>query len=253
MQLLVSVTGTEEALAAVAGGADIVDAKDPSKGALGAVTPDDFAAIRAAVPAHRMVSAALGDVGSGDVVRSAAMFAALGAGFVKVGFADVVDPVLAASLLGEVVRVVSCESARSSVIAVAYADASRARSIDARALVRVAADAGARGVLVDTADKSGAGLMELWSPDELSEWVASVRELGMIASVAGKLRLEDIARVREAGADIVGVRGAACDGGRLGRVATDLVRALRDAITPWPLETPRVERRTIRWTAEARS
>ncbi|HUQ83419.1 MAG TPA: (5-formylfuran-3-yl)methyl phosphate synthase [Gemmatimonadaceae bacterium] len=253
MELLVSVTCAEDALAAVAGGADIIDAKDPSKGALGTVTPDDFAAIRAAVPHERVVSAALGDAGSGDMARSAAELVALGAGFVKVGFANVVDPVRAGALLAEIVRAVSRETARSGVVAVAYADASRARSIDARTVVRVAADAGACGVLVDTADKSGAGLMELWSPAELCDWVAAVRELGMMASVAGRLGLDDIALVSSAGADVVGVRGAACVGGRSGRVSVELVRRLRDAITPSRLETPTAAQPTTRWKAEARS
>jgi uncharacterized protein (UPF0264 family) len=39
----------------------------------------------------------------------------------------------------------------------------------------------------------------------------------MVASVAGKLSLDDIDLVRDTGADIAGVRGAACVGGRLGR------------------------------------
>ena len=37
MRLLVSVRSEEEARAALAGGADIIDAKEPSRGALGAV------------------------------------------------------------------------------------------------------------------------------------------------------------------------------------------------------------------------
>ncbi|HEY0776746.1 MAG TPA: (5-formylfuran-3-yl)methyl phosphate synthase, partial [Gemmatirosa sp.] len=40
--------------------------------------------------------------------------------------------------------------------------------------------------------------------------------------------------VREIGPDVVGVRGAACDGGRTGRISAERVRALRAgvAITP---------------------
>jgi len=35
--------------------------------------------------------------------------------------------------------------------------------------------------------------------------------------------------VREAGADVAGVRGAACDGGREGRISVEKVLALRRA------------------------
>ena len=50
MRLLVSVVSAEEARRAVAGGADIVDVKDPREGALGAPAP---AVLEAPVPAHQ--------------------------------------------------------------------------------------------------------------------------------------------------------------------------------------------------------
>src|SRR5438067_2429694 len=60
MRLLVSVADAAEARAALAGGADIIDAKEPRHGALGAVAPDVLRAIRNAVAVRRPVSAALG-------------------------------------------------------------------------------------------------------------------------------------------------------------------------------------------------
>ncbi len=48
--------------------------------------------------------------------------------------------------------------------------------------------------------------------------------------MAGRLTAEDIEIVHEAGADIVGVRGAACEGGRCGIVTAGRVGALRTHI-----------------------
>ena len=45
MRLLVSVRSAAEVAAALAGGADIIDAKEPSRGGLGAVDPEDLEAI----------------------------------------------------------------------------------------------------------------------------------------------------------------------------------------------------------------
>jgi hypothetical protein len=45
--------------------------------------------------------------------------------------------------------------------------------------------------------------------------------------LAGKLTADDLPFARDAGADIAGVRGAACDGGRTGRVAARKVRLLQ--------------------------
>jgi uncharacterized protein (UPF0264 family) len=115
------------------------------------------------------------------------------------------------------------------VIAVGFADAPGGVA-SLRALIDLAAAAGARGVLLDTIDKNGPGLRALVSAQALAAWVRHAHDAGLLAAVAGKIRPGDIAFVRDAGADIVGVRGAACDGGRTGRVAPEKVRLLRQLV-----------------------
>ena len=233
MQLLVSVTGADEAMDALRGGAEIIDAKDPSAGALGAVDPETFSAIRAAVGLDVVLSAALGDARSAsDVECAAEEMAARGATFVKIGFAHVADVARVAELIERAVRGCERGSRTSGVVAVAYADAARVGAVDARPLVSIAEDYGARGVLVDTADKAGPGLTALWSTVQLADWVAEVRALGLVGAVAGKLTADDVSAVRFSGADIVGVRGAACVGGRMGRVSEERVRDLRHRLRP---------------------
>src|SRR2546427_5313283 len=68
MQLLISVAGPADARAALLGGADVIDAKDPRHGALGPVTLHRLAAIRAAVGGARPLSAALGDAADEDAI-----------------------------------------------------------------------------------------------------------------------------------------------------------------------------------------
>jgi uncharacterized protein (UPF0264 family) len=48
--------------------------------------------------------------------------------------------------------------------------------------------------------------------------------------MAGALGPADFERAQRLGADIVGVRGSACDGGRQGTVSASRVRALRAAL-----------------------
>src|SRR6185295_10382030 len=92
MQLLVSVASGAEALAAFAGGADVIDAKDPLAGALGAVSPEMLREIYGAVAGRRPVTAALGDAADEATIECAAhAFAAAGALLVKVGFAGIAD------------------------------------------------------------------------------------------------------------------------------------------------------------------
>jgi hypothetical protein len=80
MRLLISVANAAEASDALAGGADIIDAKEPLAGALGAVSVKVLREIHAAVAGARPVTAALGDASDeATVERAAAAFTAAGA------------------------------------------------------------------------------------------------------------------------------------------------------------------------------
>ena len=227
MQLLVSVSDGDEAAAALAGGADIIDAKDPAGGPLGAVAIDRLRQIGAAVGAAGFVTAAIGDAAETDAIERAAFAsAAAGARLVKVGFAGTGDPRNAEALLRAAIRGASAGCDRCGVVAVAYADADQAGSISPDLLVDAAAAAGASGILLDTANKSGPGLRGLVPPEALTAWVTRARQRGLMVALAGRLQVDDLDFVRQAGADVAGVRGAACDGGRTGRISVEKVREL---------------------------
>lgn len=226
MRLLVSVRSAVEAAAALAGGADVIDAKEPAAGALGAVAPHDLAAIRAVVGHARPVTAALGDATDEPSVEALAhAFTAAGAAMVKLGLAGAADLGRATAMLRAAVR--GARRAGGAVVAVAYADAARVGAPDPHAVLACAVDAGARGVLLDTADKRGPALPGLVAPDALAEWVRRAREASLLTALAGRVAADDLTSLRAIGPDVVGVRGAACDGGREGRVSAERVRALR--------------------------
>jgi (5-formylfuran-3-yl)methyl phosphate synthase len=229
MRLLVSVANREEAVAALAGGADIIDAKDPTTGPLGAVSMAVLREIHAASGTTRPVTAALGDADDERAIeREACARAAAGATLVKVGFAGIAGVERAAALLAAAVRGATGGSGgRCGVIAVAYADAHRVASLAPGVLTEAAATVGAAGVLLDTADKDGPGLRALFSPGALAAWVAQAHEARLLVALAGRLQIDDLGFVRDAGADVAGVRGAACEGGRTGRVTAAKVRGLR--------------------------
>ena len=231
MRLLVSVANAAEASAALAGGADLIDAKDPATGALGAVSPQVFLDIHARVSGERPVTAALGDaLEEEDIERTARTFAAAGARLVKVGFAGIASAERAGALTAAAVRGASSGGTRRcGVVAVAYADADRAGSIAPDALVEVAARAGAEGMLIDTAFKDGPGLRDLMVSGTLAMLVRRMHERGLFVALAGRLTAGDLPFIRETGADVAGVRGAACDTGRTGHVSADRVRLLQQS------------------------
>src|SRR5947209_15324965 len=122
MRLLVSVISAEEARRALAGGADIIDVKDPREGALGAPSPRVLSEVVRVVGAAAPVSVALGDLPNlPNTAALAGHGAALcGAGYVKVGLRGVRELDEAVPLLRAVADAVT---PRAAVVAAAYADA----------------------------------------------------------------------------------------------------------------------------------
>jgi len=225
---LVSVRDAVEAAAARVGGADIIDAKEPASGALGAVDLITFRHIVAEVAGTRTVTAALGDaMDVRALARTAEAFARAGAGLVKIGFAGIQSPIRVMSLLAAAREGAAADA---GVIATTYADADRVASLNPLAMIDAAASAGATGILLDTVDKRGPGLRGLMSSEQLHSWVSAARDARLLVALAGKLRADDFGFVNDAGADIIGVRGAACDGGRTGQIVAARVRAIRSAV-----------------------
>jgi (5-formylfuran-3-yl)methyl phosphate synthase len=232
VRLLVSVRSAAEAVAALDGAAHIVDAKEPARGPLGAVEPAVLSAILAQVPASLPVSVALGDFTTAKEVYAsvAALPRRSGPMFVKIGFAGARSARAVSDLVVTAREAASGAYESPQVIAVAYADADQVDAPDPWDLCEAARRGGAAGVLLDTACKQGGTLVDLMPPGELSDWVSLAHLHELTAGIAGSLRIGDFEVVGDTGADIVGVRGAACDGGRTGTVSAERVAALVAAI-----------------------
>ena len=214
------------------GGADIIDIKEPSRGALGAADADVIRAVAAEVPPFIPVSVALGDPDTAEVPVSISRrvpYRDAGEIILKLGFAGSTGEIEAEQRLIAAIRSASADP-RPAVVAVAYADYERARAPSPSAVVRAAARAGADGVLLDTFTKDGRDLFAFFPPEALQRWVEDARALRLMVALAGSLDSNGIRRARSTRPDVVGVRGAACNGGRLGQVSADRVRALRLAL-----------------------
>lgn len=234
MQLLVSVRSAAEAEAALAGGAHIIDAKEPAHGSLGAVSPRQLEAIVAAVPGHRPFSVALGDLATVSEILHAVLSLPVpprpGPVFVKCGFAGIRSRTAISGLLASAVAAASDHPAQPRVVGVAYADAERCGSLPPGDMAELAGESACAGVLLDTHLKAGRGLLRCLTPELLAQWIESARACGLLAAVAGQIGPADLPVLSTVSPDILGVRGAACEGGREGRVAAHLVRALRSSL-----------------------
>lgn len=233
MLLLISPDGVEEALdcAKAAEHLDIVDVKKPDEGSLGANYPWVIREIRAAVPADKPVSATVGDVPykPGTVAQAALGAVVSGASYIKVGLYGCTTPEQAVEVMRAVVRAVKEYRADAFVVASGYADAHRIGCVNPLALPDVARRAGADAAMLDTAVKDGTRLFDHLPSDVCGEFVRLAHEFGLRAALAGSVRQEDLGALARIGTDIVGVRGAVCEGGdrNAGRIQPRLVAAFR--------------------------
>ena len=185
-RLLVSVRDATEALAAAGAGADFIDLKDPSAGALGGLPAACIAGLVALLRAHAPglpVSATIGDVEAAridEILARAWAVGQCGVDYVKVGV-DLRDGrELAFALLPSL-----ADAARAGlpVVPVLVAD----EGVD-EALVRAAVDAQAfPALMLDTRAKRAGSLLQRVTLLSLAAFIGRVRASGCLAGLAGAL------------------------------------------------------------------
>jgi uncharacterized protein (UPF0264 family) len=233
MRLLVSPMNIDEAQAALTGGADILDVKNPSEGSLGANFPWAIKAVVELAMGRVPVSATIGDL---DYKPGTASLAALGAAFsgadyIKAGLLGVKSVEQAGYMLTNIVQAVKGYDRKKKVVASAYSDFSRVGSISPMLLPKVAKSSGADVVMVDTAIKDGRSTFEFMREQNLSEFISLGHRLGLEVAIAGTIGFEDLAMLKRIDPDIIGVRGIVCGGDRKSSIKPELVTKLKLAIS----------------------
>ncbi|QGM47496.1 (5-formylfuran-3-yl)methyl phosphate synthase [Methylocystis heyeri] len=218
--MLASVLSPAEADAAVERGADIIDCKDPSRGALGALPLAEVSRIVEAVRGRRPVSAVVELPHDVTHARDAIEAAAdAGAAFVKFALPLTPD---AEEIIAELAPV----AARRRLVAVLFADLGP----DFGVLDRLA-EAGFEGAMLDTAHKGKGRLLDAMSVGVLAEFVGRCRALKLTAGLAGSLESPDVPRLLVMAPDVLGFRGALCaEGERRNALSASAVSLIRDLI-----------------------
>jgi uncharacterized protein (UPF0264 family) len=233
--LLVSVRSAAEVEVALAAGAAIIDVKEPARGPLGCADAAEAAAVIVAVAGRAAVTIAAGELAAaaeqiaGHVAEivSRLPVGAAGPVAVKAGPAGL----SIAAWRREFAMLAEALAPGIEPVAVAYADWHVAEAPPPEAILAAAVAAGGTTLLVDTFDKRGPGLFAVASAAAVDRWVAKAHAHKLALAVAGRLSAAEAAAAWRAGADVVGVRSAACTGGRLGQIDGPRVRALGMLLT----------------------
>lgn len=199
--MLASVSSLQEALLMQAFDVDIIDLKQPAQGALGALAVAEVTKIVASLDLDRVISATVGDLPMQPDVLFAAVqeMAATGVDYVKIGFFPGGD------WLGCIKRLAEATAGGRALIAVLFAD----KQPDF-ALIAALQQAGFKGVMLDTMDKTLGSLTQLMSLNQLNQFVQMAQAAGLLTGLAGSLTQADIPTLLPLQADYLGFRGALC-------------------------------------------
>jgi len=238
IQMLASVRTLEEAGAAAAGGADLIDLKEPHSGALGALPLPEIVTIVAGLRERwptLPISATIGDLsdhGEQWIAQRVTEVAATGVDYVKVGIER--GPQAASQLA----RLATLPG--RSRVPVLFAD----HGLDF-SLVAHACELGFPVIMLDTASKGAGSLFDCVDCAGLTRLLQVVHGHGLRAGLAGSLHLEHVPLLLELAPDIVGFRSALCAGAR-----TDCLDPARVAAVRAALRGPRRNDATPAFSAE---
>jgi uncharacterized protein (UPF0264 family) len=198
--MLASVNSVTEALLVLNAPVDIIDLKQPERGALGALDIDLVKQIVTEIAGRCPVSATVGDLPMQPVVvfNAAKVMANTGVDYVKIGFFPEGDSLATVKKLAEL-------TAQTNLIAVLFADAQ-----PDFAIISALKQAGFAGVMLDTMDKHKGSLTQVMTQTDIAQFAELTKKYSLLCGLAGSLRLDDIAMLMPYQVDYLGFRGALC-------------------------------------------
>ncbi len=220
--MLASVSSVIETDQVLQAEVDIVDIKNPLAGALGAVAIETVQSIVDSVAGRVPTSATVGDIEQDDprLPELIEAMTATGVDFVKVGlFAESPAPVF--------INLMRAMAQRNhNIVIVIFAEHYQGSNS-----LQPLLETGIAGIMMDTCNKSGRSLLDIFNPVELGDFVKSAHDSQLLAGLAGSLRLEHIGQLLNCNPDYLGFRGALCtNDNRVNAISTEMVGQIRAAI-----------------------
>ncbi len=200
-QLLISVKNVKETLIALDAGVDIIDLKDPSNGALGALDLITSKHILQATSGAAIVSATAGEhhASVSDLIFNIKTRVELGADIIKIAVSALFYE---ADFLIEIAKL-TYEGVK--IVAVFFAD----ESIDLSLLKKIK-QMGFFGAMLDTKSKQQ-NLLHVQTESELQIFRQKCKQLQLQCGFAGSLKSQDIVHLMKFKPTYIGFRGGVCD------------------------------------------
>lgn len=199
-QLLISVKNVEESLIARYAGVDVIDLKDPSVGALGALDADVVSQVVAKVSGGALISATVGE-GHRTVdalIQDINSRADLGVDVVKIAFSELFSE---KNFFTEMLKLTT---QGIKLVAVCFAD----KELDL-SLIPNMQKSGFYGAMLDTQVKH-ASLLDVQSTEYLNKFVSMCDKHQLISGLAGSVNKHHMNALLDLKPTFIGFRGGVC-------------------------------------------
>ena len=217
-QLLASISDMAEARIALQAPIGILDMKDPTQGALGALNEHTIGEIVRFVAGTRTSSATIGDLPAEPeaVLKKTQAVARLGVDYVKIGM-------FGGDWLLKCLPALKTIATDINLVGVLFAE----HFSDLSGPCSLLKSAGFVGIMVDTADKKNGSLRTLKSDTELGDFVRTAQNNGLLCGIAGSLKYEDVKPLTKIVPDYLGFRTALCENHqRQGKLSLAMIRKI---------------------------
>ncbi len=200
-QLLISVKNAAEALLVLELGVDIIDLKDPSIGALGALDLEKTRRIVQVINGRGQLSTTVGEqqASLSELLDDIEARALMGVDMIKIA----VSPLFYASDFVQKMQVLTSNGIK--MVAVFFAD----ERIDLNLLPKLK-QAVFFGAMLDTKNKQQ-NLLQVQTKDDLQNFTQICHQYHLQSGLAGSLRPQHIAFLTEMNPTYIGFRGGVCD------------------------------------------
>jgi len=181
---------------------DIIDFKDPDKGALGAMPIEKIKSCLKILPSSQETSATIGDIDNTDGIEAKVIkLSKINIDFIKVGIFFNENKLYKLSNIKNLIR------KNKKLIAVIFADYNYSCQI-----VKKIKEANFDGILIDTANKKRGNLRYFMSKKKIKNFINISKKNKLSIGLAGSLKISDINPLLKLQPDYIGFRSALCSG-----------------------------------------
>ena len=197
-KILGSIQNLEEAKILIESKIDIIDLKDPAKGALGKLEEAKIIEILNFINNKKLTSSTVGDLPNNKdiILRVIKQIEKTNVDFIKIGVYD-----------KNYVKTLCSIKSNKNLIAVFFAD----KFIPNNKTIELLKNSGYSGVMLDTSDKNSGNIFCHASYNQIQIFLINAKKYDLITGIAGSVNKEHIGELIQLSPNYIGFRGAFCE------------------------------------------